>query len=177
MPRGYLRLGSNPVAAPVPGGPRRFTLTFHVQPVTQHGPDIRPFQNLTASTSFTLSVDRPATALLPGYMPYMAIKPDERDVRISEARIRARYYLPSGDPRKLEKALAFYREVIRLRDEQSRDLGEPIRDSQAWFERGEVLRDLGRKDEARAAFEEALREGLSIDFERQDAERELKALR
>jgi predicted negative regulator of RcsB-dependent stress response len=42
---------------------------------------------------------------------------------------------------------------------------------------GEVLRDLGRKEEARAAFEEALREGLSPDFERRQAEQALKALR
>jgi outer membrane lipoprotein-sorting protein len=166
-----------PVVPQSPWTARRFTVTFHVQPVIHHGREPAAVENYSASTSFTLRVGRPATALVPLYMPQMAVRLDEREVKSWRARARARYYLPSRDPRKLEKALALYREVNRLRGEQAQELGQPIRDPQAWFEMGEVLRDLGRKEEARAAFEEALREGLSPDFERRQAEQALKALR
>ena len=122
-------------------------------------------------------MDRPATALLPGYMPYMGDRLDERGIRSEEARARAGYYRQSKDPRKLEKALALYREVLRLNDEQSREIGEPVHEPQAWLDVGEVLRDLGRKEEARAAFEETLREGIKPDFARRQAEEALKSLR
>jgi tetratricopeptide (TPR) repeat protein len=156
---------------------RRFRITFHVQPVIHHGRDPAAVENYSASADFALRVGRPGSALVPLYMPYMAERLDERAVRSWGARARAVYYRQSGDPRKLEKALAFYREVSRLRDEEAQEVGQPIHDPQTWFEIGEVLRDLRRKEEARAAFEEAAREEIYPNGVRQQAEAALKALR
>ena len=67
--------------------------------------------------------------------------------------------------------------MIRWREEQSLDWEQHFFDSQTWLDLGQVLRDLGRKEEARAAFETAIRETLSPDEVRQKAEEALKALR
>jgi outer membrane lipoprotein-sorting protein len=166
-----------PVVPQSPGKARRFTVTFHVQPVSHHGPEPVPVENFSASTSFTLRAGRPATERVPRYMAYLPSGPDDREVRSWAARTRATYYARSADPGKLEKALAFYQEVNRLREEQARELGEPVRDPQTWLETGEVLRELGRKAEARAAFEEAAREEIYPNGVRQQAEAALKALR
>ena len=64
----------------------------------------------------------------------------------------------------------------RLRDEHAQEIGQPIMDTQAWYEMGTVLRDLGRREEARGAFEQALRNAISNDFQRRQAEQALKAL-
>src|SRR5262249_55543229 len=146
-----------------PWRPRRLTLTFHVQPVTHHGPDFVPQENYSAGTSFTLAVSRPAAEVVPRYMPYMNVGLEEREARIQAARASAWFYRNSGSSPDLEKALALYREVIRWREEQSQDWEEHFHDAHSWLDVGEVLRDLGRKDEARAAFETAIRETLSPD--------------
>lgn len=146
-----------PVAPQSSWKPRRFTLTFHVQPIAHHGKDPVPDENFSASSSFILIVERHAAPLLPDYMPYMAtggLQPS--DLMRSRAMARAQYYRYQG--RDLPRALAFYREILRLRDERAREISEPILDPDTWVLVAEVLREMGRKQEALEALDRASQE-------------------
>ncbi len=79
-----------------PWRPRRFTLTFQVNPVNLHGAYEDPDKEADYSEKvvFTLPVQRPTTALLPDWMPYMAMGVDEEDFRRVQAGSRG--VLPPG---------------------------------------------------------------------------------
>jgi outer membrane lipoprotein-sorting protein/peroxiredoxin len=156
--------------------PRRFTLTFHVHPIAHHGKDPVPDENFSAGSSFILIVERPAAPLLPEYMPSMAmggLQPG--DLMRSRAMARAQYY--RYQERDLPRALALYREILRLRDERTQQIGEPILDAQAWLDLGEVLREMGRNQEALEALEQALREAIYPDSMQAEVRRALDSLR
>src|SRR5439155_14183744 len=140
-----------PLVPQSPWKPRRFTLTFHVSPVSLHSgrkePEVAATYDKTAT--FTLSASRPSTSLVPDYMPYMADPIRENDLLRYRALARAEHW--RHRKRDLPKALALYREMIRARDERARATGERSSDPDTWFQIGEVLRKMGRKVEARAA--------------------------
>jgi hypothetical protein len=158
--------------------PRQFTLTFRVNPVNLHGDYHGPARKATYTETavFTLPVAAPATTPIPDYMPYMGLGVmfDEQYMRISHETARAFYY--RYEQPDLQQALEHYREVIRLDQERARETGQPSLDSQAWVDLGEVLRQLGRKQEAHAALEEAVREAIYPDGQRKRAEEALEAL-
>lgn len=85
-----------PREAQQPWKPRRFTLTFRVNPTNLHGDWDGPVlkMSLSATTSFTLPVERPAVALVPDYMPYMFISLRAEDIQNAQA--DARGLLPPG---------------------------------------------------------------------------------
>jgi peroxiredoxin len=158
-----------------PWRPRRFTLTFHVQPITHHGKDPMPNERFSASTAFTLGVERPAAPLLPEYIPYMGLGGlQPRDLMRSRAMARAQYY--RYQERDLPRALALYREVLRLRDEQAREIGEPVLDPYTWVFVAEVLREMARRTEALAALEQALQEARSSYATQAEVRRAMESL-
>ena len=83
--------------------------------------------------------------------------------------------LPLEQP-DLPHALEYYQEIIRLHHDEERETGMVWRDYGAWIGLGTVLQEMGRKDEARAAFEEAVREADYPAFARKEAEAALAAL-
>lgn len=77
--------------------PRRFTITFRVPPVNQHGiRGVRDtpktfhwpnFADKTKTVSFTFWVQKPSVSSIPDYMPYMAEGPQsEKDVQLADLR-------------------------------------------------------------------------------------------
>ncbi len=103
-PNGYVFNGERlegdwwiPSVPQKPWKPRRFTITFQVNPTNLHGDWDGPVlkTNLSETARFTLPVQRPATALVPDYMPYMFMGLwREEDVRKAEADVRG--LLPPG---------------------------------------------------------------------------------
>jgi WD40 repeat protein/outer membrane lipoprotein-sorting protein len=76
--------------------PRRFTVTFNINRKNLHGqwegPELKA--NLSETVKFTFPVDRPTTAVVPDYMPYMFIGVQEE--RLQSARAEVRGLLPPG---------------------------------------------------------------------------------
>lgn len=192
-PKGYVIHGERvegdwwiPVAPQSPWLPRQFTLTFHVYPKNLHAGDHVPERrasngpvskaSYTETAVFTLPVAASATALVPDYMPYMGLGLmfDDASMRSSHERARAFYY--RYEQSDLAKALDHYREVIRQDQQRARETGLSGPASQAWLDLGEVLRQMGQKQEARAALEESVRAAVYPDGARKRAEEALEAL-
>jgi tetratricopeptide (TPR) repeat protein len=167
-----------PAVPQSPWKPRRFTLTFRANPVNLHGNYNDPGRKsvYTETAVFTLPVAAPATELVPDYMPYMASGFDAKGDEIRRSRARARAFYYRYEQPDLPRALEYYREAIRLDEEQARETGQRSIDSETWRDIGEVLRELGRKEEAREALQEAVRAALYPDSVRQGAEEALEAL-
>jgi hypothetical protein len=167
-----------PAAPQMPWKPRRFTITFRANPVNLHDDPHAPARKAeyTATAVFTLSVAAPATALIPDYMAYMPEGSmfNEPFMRASHERSRA-FYARYEQP-DLAKALAHYQAIIRMHQEQARQTGQPVLDPQTWMDMGHVLRQMGRKQEARSAFEEATRDALYPDAQRRMAKEALEAV-
>jgi peroxiredoxin len=148
-----------------------------VHPVNLHGtyedPEVKA--TYTETATFTLPVDTPATALVPDYMPYMAGYIRARDILRDRSRTRAHYYRHERND--LPRAAGLYREMLRLRDEYAREQGQPVMDPDTWLELGEVLQAMGRLEEARAAFEQALRESIYPGYPRDEARQKLEAVK
>jgi outer membrane lipoprotein-sorting protein/peroxiredoxin len=154
-----------PIEPQDPWQPRHFTITFHMARI---GPDGKPvpvpskdgFQpprevQMPLIATFTLAVERPATALVPEWMPYMAYGLEEQEVQRGQISARA---TTDHLNRHYEQALKGYQELARQNAEQARKSGEPIEDPQLWTEMGELLHKMGRMPDARAALERAIRE-------------------
>lgn len=156
-----------------PWKPRRLRLTFRVSPIVRHESwddwekakaNVKPGEPLPLAgkalldvpkqnAAFSFFVARPAATLLPEYMPYMGYPLDGYVVQIRRATARADHFRDTE--RNFARALACYREAIALGEAHSRDTGQPLAQPDEWFAVYEVLRALGRNDEARAALERA----------------------
>jgi hypothetical protein len=147
-----------PLESQRPWKPRRFTITFRVNAVNLHGDTKGPKRKLTRTetATFTLPVIAPEAAAVPDYMPYLGFGVQEAELPMIRARGRGFYY--EYEKPDLPRALEYYREVLRLREESERQTGQHTSDPDAWMEVGNVLRKLGRRDEARAAYRQAIRE-------------------
>jgi peroxiredoxin len=154
------------------------TLTFQANPVNLHDDPHAPAPktDYSATAVFTLPVAAPAAVLAPDYMPYLPMGDmfNAEFMRTSHERARA-FYARYEQP-DLAKALAHYQEILRLHQEQARRTGQPVLDSQTWVDMGHVLRQMGRKQEARAAFEEGVRDALYPDDQRRMAKEALEAV-
>jgi WD40 repeat protein/outer membrane lipoprotein-sorting protein len=101
-PNGFLFKGEHleghwwvPLQNQRPWHPRTFTLTFHVRPHSTLGLHSWTDDAFSKTISFTLHIARPATALVPDYMPYMNLAPwRAEDIRRVEN--QARGLLPPG---------------------------------------------------------------------------------
>src|SRR5207253_316863 len=60
---------------------------------------------------------------------------------------------------------------------RAREAGQPFHDSETWRNIGTLLRQMGRKEEARAALEEAIRGAIYADSNRHNSEEALEALK
>lgn len=172
-----------PRAPQDPWGPRRFTITFHVARTAPSadwelagGPDgilLPRDKQFPVKAIFTLDVERPTTALVPEWMPYMAVGLDERE--IERGQISTRTIMHRLD-RDYERALAGYQELARKNEERAKELGEPIADPQLWTDMGELLHRMGRVKEARQALERAVQEANPRDSSGQMANEALAGL-
>jgi outer membrane lipoprotein-sorting protein len=185
LPNGYVFNGERiegdwwtPLEPQSPWKPRKFTLRFLVSPENVHGARDEPRvqAQYTEKAVFTLPVDKPATALIPDYMPYMAHGPwQAHSLRRGQAQKRAHYY--RFEQEDLPRAVEYYHQILRERDERARETGQPSFDTQTWFDLGQSLHRLGRKEEARAAYEQAVREAIYPGYPRDEARKALEALK
>jgi outer membrane lipoprotein-sorting protein/tetratricopeptide (TPR) repeat protein len=157
-----------------PWRPRRILVTFRIPAANEQKPASgkEPASN---RATFAIDLQRPECAVVPDYMTNLFDGVQEREVPIRRATARGFYY--HHEQRDLPRALASYREVVRLRAEAEKESGEHVYDAQTWLNIGEVLRDMSRTAEARAAFEQAIREDISGNWARQQAEAEIEKLR
>lgn len=115
--------------------PRRFTLTLRLPHV--------------GSAVFTLPVQKPATANLPEYMPYMARPLPAAYMEADDAETRAYSYW--HDAHDLPQALAWYHKTIDLNSAVQRKFGYQPYNAYQWFDVYQVLMEMGRTEEAKAA--------------------------
>jgi outer membrane lipoprotein-sorting protein len=155
----------------IPWKARRITITFRVPPVNRHGAALVP-HSYTETATFTLPVKSPATEVVPDYMALLWACPQEQELPVIRARARGFYY--QYEQPDLPRSLEYYRQVIRLREAREKETGEHMFDSQAWLDVGKVLRAMGRMEEARAAFQQAVREAVQ-SYQRPEAEATLEA--
>jgi len=115
--------------------PHHFTLTI-------------PGSNISEKAVFHLSVEKPACAVLPEYMPYMA-RPlvNEWEVLHEEAFARAGYYLDENHD--LPQALTWYEKAITIDQEQDRRDGRHIIEDREWFAIYQIQTQLGKPAERR----------------------------
>lgn len=182
-----------PVTRQWPWQPRRFTLTFHVVPIdhpklpTSPGGKTPGEAAYTVSGTFSRRVDRAGSTLVPPFMPFMFSQMDDRQIRREEAEARAAYFrqdpaqMYPGSRRQrrppdLAKALASYYEIARMNEAQARKSGTGPYDPGLWTSIGRVLYRMGRREEARAAFERAIRESTHNDWSRQEPQQLLKGM-
>jgi outer membrane lipoprotein-sorting protein len=162
LPYGYTLRGAEfqgdwwvPATPQRPWKPRRITLTFRLSPTTLGQAGTAPEKGPAASASFTLDVDRPATALVPEYAVFMSEFLDEMGVRYGEARARADYH--RYERRELAQALDFYRAAIRAMEQYFKVTRRPSLPPDDWIDVSEVLAALGRDEQARVALARAER--------------------
>lgn len=126
--------------------PHHFTLTI-------------PGNNASEKAVFQLTVDKPACAVLPEYMPYMA-RPlvNEWEVLHEEAFARAGYYLDENHD--LPQALLWYQKAIAIYQDESRLSGNHFMVGQEWFSIYQIETQLGKPEEAKAALKNASREAV-----------------
>lgn len=123
-----------------PWKPRRFTLTLSLPFAGGYG---KP------AAVFDLAVGKPGSDNLPGYMPYMS-RPLPGDwMEKEEAETRAYYY--QHDAHDLPQALAWYRKTISLNSVGARKFGYKPYNAYQWFDVYQVLMEMGRPEEAKAA--------------------------
>ena len=115
--------------------PRRFTLTLRLPHV--------------GSAVFTLPVQKPETANLPEYMPYMARPLHAAYMEEDDAETRAYSYW--HDAHDLPQALAWYRKTIDLNSAVQRRCGQQPYNAYQWFDVYQVLMEMGRTEEAKDA--------------------------
>ena len=115
--------------------PRRFTLTLRVPRL--------------GSAVFNLPVQKPATADLPEYMPYMARPLSAAYMEEDDAETRAYSYW--HDAHDLPQALAWYHKTIDLKSAVQRKFGQQPYSAYQWFDVYQVLMEMGRTEEAKAA--------------------------
>ena len=118
-----------------PWKPRRFTLTLRLPYV--------------GSAVFGLPVQKPATANLPEYMPYMARPLPAAYLEEDDAQTGAYSYW--HDAHDLPQALAWYRKAIDLNSAVQRKFGFQPYNAYQWFDVYQVLMEMGRTEEAKAA--------------------------
>ncbi len=128
------------------GKPHHFTVTLHQN--MQYG-----------KTTFHLSIEEPACAVVPEYMPYMA-RPlfDRWVVTHEEALTRADYY--RGEGRDLPQALAWYQQAISIDKEEENQVGEHRWAEIEWFAIYQIQTQLGKPEEAKAALRNANRDAV-----------------
>lgn len=115
--------------------PRRFTLTLRVPRL--------------GSAVFTLPIQKPETANLPEYMPYMARPLPAAYMEEDDAETRAYSYW--HDAHDLPQALAWYHRTIDLNSEVQSRFGQQPYNAYQWFDVYQVLMEMGRTEEAKAA--------------------------
>jgi len=115
--------------------PRRFTLSLRL-----------PY---LGNAVFDLSVQRPETANLPEYMPYMARPLPAAYMEEDDAQTRAYSYW--HDAHDLPSALAWYRKTIDLNSAVQRKFGLQPYNAYQWFDMYQVLMEMGHIEEAKAA--------------------------
>lgn len=154
-----------PLTPPNPNAPpRRLALTCRVTTP----PFALPLEEHTRALTFTLPEAPPACAVLPDYMPAMSTASQfawEREILMGQARARAEEWKRSadGDPAKLEAALQQYRQFLALDDAAFQASGVTINRPEIWFAMYELLRDLGRRNEAHDALNKAAAQDVHRD--------------
>ena len=120
--------------------PHRFTLTMSL-----------PFAGGGGKPAavFVLPVSKPGSNNLPGYMPYMSRPLPEDWMEMEEAQTRAYYY--RHDAHDLPQALAWYHKTIDLNSAVQRRFGQRPYNAYQWFDVYQVLMEMGRTEEAKAA--------------------------
>ena len=115
--------------------PRHFTLTLRIPRL--------------GSAVFELPVQKPATANLPAYMPYMARPLPAAYMEEDDAETRAYSYW--HDAHDLPQALAWYHKTIDLNSAVQRRFGQQPYNAYQWFDVYQVLMEMGRTEEAKTA--------------------------
>jgi outer membrane lipoprotein-sorting protein len=167
--------------------PRQFTLTFHAVPIDHPmlpagaGQPEPGEETYAVRGTFRMRVTRTGETVAPPYMPFMASQMDEDQIRRQEAEAHAEYYRRQAAAQSdagsaslrqadLARALACYQEIARVDEKQAKAAGSSPHDPGLWTNIGRLLCKLDRKEEARAAFERAIREAISNDWSREEPE-------
>lgn len=126
---------------------------------------------------WTWSVERPLPTALPVYFTAANVNAGlngrhEIQVASEDTEIRAAYWKQKagGDRAKLETALRLYHEKMQIDDEEARAMGSTGVNAEDWFAIYEILRDLGRRGEARDALDKAADQDVYHHLDKQIAE-------
>jgi len=119
------------------GKPHHFTLTLHE--------DFNP-----GVTVFHLLIEKPACAVVPEYMPYMA-RPlmDGWEIPHAEATTRGEYY--AGEGHDLPQALDWYQKATAIDKDADRKIGGHYTEDSEWFAIYQIQSQLGKTEEAKTA--------------------------
>lgn len=174
-----------------PWTPHHLTLTFHVAPTNEHGGWTEMWRNArvgavigkpepphTETVTITQEVDRPGCALTPDYMPYMGwegggglqdqdVLREDAQARLLDAWDQVATQADQAQNRQhdLPKALALYEQAITLETqiEQTVPGAHGVgTNTYAWFSLYQILRELGRTQEARDALVHSRDEAIRL---------------
>ena len=124
-------------------------------------------------TAFLLPIEKPACAIVPEYMPYMA-RPlsGEWQIPHEEAMTRAQYYQNEGHD--LPQALVWYQKAVALDLEDDRRSGEHLSEENEWFGIYQIQTQQGRTEEAKAALISANQDAVYASSVRDEIRAEMK---